>query len=90
MASRSEKKVYPVLGSEHVIEIELDASQVETPYQSLPQEQHNGLDREELKVGGKWQFLQHPKLTLFLAVKKLLLTAAWVCPKCGTCQLLAY
>ena len=25
----------------------------------------------------------------FLAVKKLLLTAAWVCPKCGTCQFLA-
>lgn len=51
MASRSENKVYPALGREHVIEIELDASQVETPYQALPQEQHNGLDREELKVG---------------------------------------
>lgn len=60
MASRSENKVYPVLGKEQVIEIELDASQVKTPYQSLPQEQQNGLDHEELKVGEKWCFLQHP------------------------------
>ena len=60
MASRSENKVYPVLGAEQVIEIELDASQVKTPYQSPPQEQQNGLDNEELKVGEKWCFLQHP------------------------------
>ena len=53
MASRSENKVYPVLDNEHVIEIELDASQAETPYQSLPQDQQNGLDHEELKVGAK-------------------------------------
>ena len=48
MASRYENKVYP---EEQVIEIELDTSIVETPYQSLPQEQQNGLDSEELKVG---------------------------------------
>lgn len=66
MASRSENKVYPVLGREHIIEIELDASQAETPYQSLPQEQYNGLDREELKVGGKWHFLQRSKLTIII------------------------
>ena len=63
MASRSENKVYPVLGKEHVIEIELDASQVETPYQSLPQDQHNGLDREELKV--RWKMELSATLKLF-------------------------
>ena len=46
MATKQEGKIYPV------VEIELEEAQVQTPYQPLPrQEQQNGLDLEEWKVG---------------------------------------